>query len=406
MRPRQKCELCGKDVIPDIAKYRKARGWSMLCKECHTSEVTARREHKEIENRRHRQELLKSKRCVVCGGEIPWKELYMKKSVKYWPSTCSTRCHGIQSKKESTYTKEFIEDKIKELILRNNRWTQYSEVIKTLRVASKVLIKHKISVNALNKEVLGIQVNKYTKEPAIIKAPTLHDLIEYSGIPCKTHSELLTGLRKAGQDTKEIVRDIFLSYIADRGIYTGVTAFMSAFSVSFEYIRRKHCLDIKELNRTLGFTDKKASWYESTAADMLIAHFGAANVSREHVFTDCRSGKGYPLRFDFYIPKSRVLIEVDGEQHVNPDNGFYTASLSRNDRIKEQYAASNGLSLRRILTTPRHTFVSRFKALILDVVKPVELLETRPDNAEGNQQPACERRITTGSETIEKQSDD
>lgn len=378
----------------------------MLCKDCHTAEVKARREHKEAENRQRRQELLKNKRCVVCGGEIPWKELYMKKSIEYWPSTCSVRCHGIQSRKDFTYTKEFIEEKIKELILRNNRWTQYSEVIKTLRFASKVLSKHKISVNALNKEVLGIQVNKYTKEPAIIKAPTLQDLVEYSGLTCKTHSELLKELRRAGQDTKEAVSDIFLSYIADRGVYTGVTALMSYFSVSFEYIRRKHCLDIKELNKTLGFTDKKASWYEATAADMLIDHFGAINVSREHVFTDCRSNKGYPLRFDFYIPKLRVLIEVDGEQHIDPDNGFYTAALSSNDRIKEQYAAANGISLRRILTTPRHTFVSRLRSLILDVVKPVELLEPRPDNAEGNQQPSRERRITAGSETIEKQSDD
>ena len=53
----------------------------------------------------------------------------------------------------------------------------------------------------------------------------------------------------------------------------------------------------------------------------------------------------------------------------------------------------------RIVTKPRHTFISRLRNTILDVLKPVELLETPPGNAEGNQQPS--RSDTEGSETIE-----
>ena len=39
MIPRKKCVICGASAEPNTVKYRKDRGWSILCKKCHVKEL-------------------------------------------------------------------------------------------------------------------------------------------------------------------------------------------------------------------------------------------------------------------------------------------------------------------------------------------------------------------------------
>jgi very-short-patch-repair endonuclease/uncharacterized protein YejL (UPF0352 family) len=78
-------------------------------------------------------------------------------------------------------------------------------------------------------------------------------------------------------------------------------------------------------------------------------------VIREHIFreeTAPVSILGRPLRFDFWVEAIRLIIEADGELHDrawNDRNG--PAQLERakqNDRIKDEWARANEITLVRI----------------------------------------------------------
>lgn len=76
----------------------------------------------------------------------------------------------------------------------------------------------------------------------------------------------------------------------------------------------------------------------------------------EKIFPDCRNPyTNRNLKFDFFIPSIKLLIEFDGEQHFRP---FITTKYSitasdvkstqMRDNMKNNYATKNGLKLLRI----------------------------------------------------------
>lgn len=74
--------------------------------------------------------------------------------------------------------------------------------------------------------------------------------------------------------------------------------------------------------------------------------------NREKKFNDCLSELGHKLKFDFFLPKSKICIEYDGIQHFKPleyfggVDGFNT--IKKNDKIKNEYCLSNDIRLIRI----------------------------------------------------------
>jgi hypothetical protein len=78
----------------------------------------------------------------------------------------------------------------------------------------------------------------------------------------------------------------------------------------------------------------------------------------QKTFYNCKSPKGYFLKFDFYIPSKNLLIEYDGEQHYGC-NRFKHFIISQdrldrlriNDEIKNKYALDNNIKLLRIKYT-------------------------------------------------------
>ena len=74
------------------------------------------------------------------------------------------------------------------------------------------------------------------------------------------------------------------------------------------------------------------------------------NFIREKTFCDLKKGL---LRFDFFLPKEKILIECDGEQHFTQIKFFqrkrkdFTKAQER-DRIKNAYCLAHQIPLFRI----------------------------------------------------------
>lgn len=71
---------------------------------------------------------------------------------------------------------------------------------------------------------------------------------------------------------------------------------------------------------------------------------------REKNFPNLRGGK---LRFDFYLPDTSTLIEVDGEQHFKYTDYFYKTKTEfhhakQNDYYKNSFALAKKYKLYRI----------------------------------------------------------
>lgn len=74
--------------------------------------------------------------------------------------------------------------------------------------------------------------------------------------------------------------------------------------------------------------------------------------TQEKVFDDCIGIKGYPLKFDFYIPSKNICIEYDGKQHFEPIEYFggkeSFKTQTENDKIKNIYCKNNKITLIRL----------------------------------------------------------
>lgn len=394
MLPRRKCELCGNPVNPDLVRSRKRANKSIICRDCVTKEREAERAQRLV----NKKALFATRRCVVCGRAIDWKDLYDKKSVQYWPTTCSTHCHGILSKQDALLSKEQAEARIMAFLSQVGHPCTYSEVMHGCHMASKVACRLGISVLDIQKRMFGLDVERVRvgTEPPSVASISLADVCSKYGLHCNSFAEVLPAVaakRKVdGFIDKLLVEDLMKAYICSCGHFVNKTAFYhEVFLGKDTYWPIIKELDSVALNTLFGYRDPKRSWYETRTRAILHDLFGVKAVSSEHTFVDCRSMKNFPLRFDFFVPTFRLLIEVDGAQHSDKTNGYYKDELVDNDSIKTRYALEHGYTLLRIATTPRFTFTARLHKALMGVIKPVELLEPRPGNAEGNQQPSLEQ---------------
>ena len=87
---------------------------------------------------------------------------------------------------------------------------------------------------------------------------------------------------------------------------------------------------------------------------------------QEYSFSDLKSDKGYPLKYDFYV-NNQYLIEFDGVQHFYDNSMFSHDSFeyrNLNDKKKTQYAKDNNIPLIRIPYTKLKTLT--LQDLLLD----------------------------------------
>lgn len=72
------------------------------------------------------------------------------------------------------------------------------------------------------------------------------------------------------------------------------------------------------------------------------------DVEREKTFKDLRRGKGV-LRFDFFLPKQNILIEMDGIYHWKAIRGREVLLKQQEyDRLKNSFCLASQIPLYRI----------------------------------------------------------
>ena len=108
-------------------------------------------------------------------------------------------------------------------------------------------------------------------------------------------------------------------------------------------------------NHLLGSGCPKCASSKGEQKIIMILDSKGTHYERQKMFSNCRSPKGRMLKFDFFIPDKNVLIEFDGPQHFGDLKiGKYTLKkqefevLKIHDKIKNEYAQSNGIKLVRI----------------------------------------------------------
>lgn len=411
MKPRRVCVICGAPVEPAFACRQSKAGKPFTCRACTLkAEVDRRKAYVE----RKRVEF-GDRRCAVCGEPVAWRDSFAKRNKKYFPVTCSKKCSSELAARGRRLVKAEVIDKIKAYIKAKGRYVKYIDVLKGTHYTSAEMGKLGISIKELNKEVLGMDVTG--PEIADAEAYDVHvlsfaELCDAYGLRAENvrqlvHAYRLSGRYKYNNLTCCFFTDVCLHLIHTAGQYLGLVKLAELLGVSRE--RFTNCaVDVDHLNRLLGHRSYVgSSYFEELAYRTLLDFFAREDISRQHVFSDCRSVCGHRLEFDFYIPKQKLFIEIDGSQHHDKQSGLYTDKLQANDALKDAYASSLGYTMLRVSTVPQDTFVARLREQVLGILKPVELLEPRPDNAEGNQQPSPEKPhqlmlFQEGPETIER----
>jgi very-short-patch-repair endonuclease len=100
------------------------------------------------------------------------------------------------------------------------------------------------------------------------------------------------------------------------------------------------------------YKGKKVSKGEKKIIDHLLKR--EISFEQEKTFDDCKTRNNRKhLRFDFFLPTFKVLIEFDGEHHYGPVNKHARAKYVHertviNDQIKNNYVTTTGYGLLRI----------------------------------------------------------
>lgn len=125
----------------------------------------------------------------------------------------------------------------------------------------------------------------------------------------------------------------------------------------FDLEKSKEKLNIQLINYEYGFsTDGKS--FEMLIAEYLQELYPEDEIIMQKSFDDLRSenrkanGK---LRYDFFIERLSLLIEVDGPGHWDPNCHYYSDEVIRRDNLKNKYAEDNGYFLIRIRYNGNYT---------------------------------------------------
>ena len=389
--PRKKvfkeCTVCGKQVDSRRISHCIERGLAIMCTECSLKQAAEKRKKKSAE----RNDTLSKAfhiYCQVCGKEIPWKPEFS--CAARIPKTCSRSCGTKLAAKDRTYTEESLRKKLTDFIKSSGRQLTYKEIIEGVGIKTTLLQKFGISLLALQKEILGIQCDRIHRKTSEYTEEDLMGLNKKFGLSGDPFSNVRI-LYRSGHGI-DAVREYVRVLIGSKERYVGVQEFMRKSNMSFEAISQ---IDILTINSSLGYKRDRRSAAEDDLYEELCLRFGDDEVSREHTFFDCRGPKGWPLRFDFFLPKHNTLIELDGGSHME-GNGIHKDYTDVNRAVKKEYAKQHGLRL--LVYTYENILEVKtiIEKIVLDVLKPVELLETQ--EGQSATKPVSNPE---GSETIE-----
>lgn len=389
--PRKKtyveCSVCGAPVDAHRKHHCTSRGIPVLCVACGIKRAEENRKRKAEEKAKTMNEKL-DLHCAVCGKPIPWIPSYS--CAARIPKTCSRSCGTKLAMRDRTYTRESLLEKLTAYIKSVGHPMTYKEIIEGCGVKTTILQKFNISLVMLQKEIFGMAYDRSHLVGVKVSVESVDALNKEFGL---LHDKDFDNLRNLVKMKKDYAATRYIKAIIGKmGRYVGIVEFMDKTNLAFESLCK---YDIESINKSLGMKWDRRSAAENDLYEFLVKVFGKDGVSREHTFMDCRGKKGWPLRFDYFLPEEKILIELDGSSH-NVDNNLHKDLTDENREIKREYAERNGMRLLVYKYESVLEVKKIFCQIVLDVIKPVELLET-PSG-----QSATKPTLSEGSETIER----
>jgi very-short-patch-repair endonuclease len=367
-RPTLLCEDCGK-VLPWVP-YRKVNA----CRRCLRERAQKRR--------RTLDENLPKVNCAYCGQ--PFRLSHWSR----WQGTtrfCSKSCQSKMYHETHGWSKDKVRDKILEYLRNKGSYVGIEDICSALRISEKSIYRFGLSLPQLNYEAgTGSKPDDRFEQPGSLQK-AVRELLQQEGF---LNTDQICARLQIGRHTlqhrqvsvknlyqelhlnppsphsREDLEERIVGWLRQQKQFCGTARILKALHIDFDCTWRHFAFDTDDLNRKAGHTRTKFSWYEERTWRELKAQFGDRGVIRQKVFEDCRSVSGWRLRFDFFLRRAKALVEVDGSQHTDPSNGYYTERLVENDRLKEEYAAQKRIPLFHLPCTPAQTFEERLMQLV------------------------------------------
>jgi len=267
-------------------------------------------------------------KCLVCGHE--WGAFGYHLTSPTNPTGCE-KCAKKRVGEQQTFTKEEIIKKVK--ILGNNEY-EVIEWFDYKKTADKVRFLHKTCGHSFKMTVNNFFSGERCPKHRYDKIENLKEK--------QDHHYYLNRLRTECSDFNEYV----LLNTIDNGsetrlrmIHTRCLGYYECDIINFLGGNRCNCgtnMSNGEL-RIKNLLDDNCIIYQ-----------------QEKKFKDLINEETkYPLRFDFYLPTKKFIIEFDGRQHFVPntrwrDPEYQLKETQKRDRIKDEYCKNKNLKLLRI----------------------------------------------------------
>jgi very-short-patch-repair endonuclease len=173
-------------------------------------------------------------------------------------------------------------------------------------------------------------------------------------------------LRKPSRYSRQGLTERIVTWLKLQQQFCGTAQILKAMHIDFDSTWQALLLSAEELNKEAGFEDPLKSWYEEYTVKTLGRMIPNRQIVREKRFEECRSfkQKNNRLRFDFYITSWNILIEVDGSQHTDKQNPYWTPQLTLNDKVKDEFAKKQNVPLFRIRCCEREQFKEQLDLLL------------------------------------------
>ncbi len=288
--------------------------------------------------------------------------------------------------------KENISNTILAYIKGKGAYCTGADIRRDLKISDKSVYRFRLSIPQLNyesgtgpkpwvdtKETLIEKIEVLLKGKGFLTTPEIctsiqipRHILQHRGITLQPIYDRL-GLKPPPKYVKEELERLIIPWIKEQGQYCGVSRILKQFGIDFNCSWAALGLDADYLNKQAGFINLKESWYEVRAFKEFKKRFKPAFIQEQKRFTDCKSLRNWALRYDFSIETftGPILIEVDGDQHYDVGNPYYTEELHANDLIKEKYAEEKDIPLLRIRCSPKTTFEERLQGLLEEVIQIV-----------------------------------
>ena len=149
---------------------------------------------------------------------------------------------------------------------------------------------------------------------------------------------------KGSYYNKTQLENVIKKIIKEQNKYLTVSDIISLLNISSKTLA-KFRISTLSLNKECGMKKPK-SVFENKVGEYLKKFIN--DIEYEKSFDDCLSEKGYKLYYDFYSKKYNLLIEADGNQHIDNNHPWYNEYNKQSDEIKNQYCLNNHIVLIRI----------------------------------------------------------